>query len=393
VSLSPSLIFLWPSTAGTIPSGWARETVLDGLYPFVTDSASDDAGTVGGFSTHDHVIIGHRHGISGGAAVGTTTENNGGSTYNLATATHTHANKLSSLSSASVTGSTTNNPVHIDVIFIKPADGARIGVPNGAWAFCDTLPTGWSVASDAVDKFIRGAVASGDANLTPSGTNTHTHTDLHEHATRSSSAATGTTSKVYGNSITAPPGANASHFHNVYLDFNDPGMGDSGVDDLPSWEKLAVVQNDTGSPSIPTGLLALYLGLVANIPTGWERFDLTAGYEFLLGSALVDVGTVGGGSLQGGILYYTHTHTPVAHDHAPSAGSASDLKGDFLVSSPSVAVDSHEHTWTVASVANIIGDSSVRGIYPPWIKVLLLRFLGAVAPPGVDVTLECVHTP
>ena len=60
--LAPNLIIIWPGTHATIPSGYARETTLDGLYPKGAAAAANP-NTTGGAATHTHSSPSHTHTI------------------------------------------------------------------------------------------------------------------------------------------------------------------------------------------------------------------------------------------------------------------------------------------------------------------------------------------
>lgn len=371
MALAQSLIFIWPGTNASIPEGWVRETALDGLYPLGYSDGTDIAGTLDGADTHNHGITKGVHTLSCDASADSCTPSANSSKYSAATTGHTHASStLSAFPGRLLSGDVSNNPAHIDVIFIRPADTSRFGVPAGAWSYFQgsSCPGGWSLPTPPKDVFLRGSVASGDSNLTAGGSGaTHTHTGVHTHNAKASGAASGSTEKVYG---IPEDGAAAIALHTHSLSFwefpVDPGMSHEESD--PSYQKLAVLQNDSGVESLSTGIVAAYLGLIADIPTDWTVISLTNLYAYIKGaSVLGEIGDTGGD------IDFVHNHTGNAHTHVPDTGGPlpSGSCGN-TESGPSVSSDGHIHFWTISDAVDTPGETTTA--YPPCIFALLLQY-------------------
>lgn len=131
----PGSVILWPSSV-SIPSGWQAWSAMVGNYACGASGDSDLLDTGGNSGGHTHSVSttnsrgDHNHG--GENACGTTGSSGeqnhyGGTGYDICKA-HTHsggtfivgyAGAHSHSFSSSTTGSTTYNPVHVDLIFIE----------------------------------------------------------------------------------------------------------------------------------------------------------------------------------------------------------------------------------------------------------------------------------
>src|SRR5919108_5936437 len=59
MNLPTGVIILWPSTNGSIPTGFSRVTALDGKYPKGANGVNQN--TTGGATTHTHASPAHHH--------------------------------------------------------------------------------------------------------------------------------------------------------------------------------------------------------------------------------------------------------------------------------------------------------------------------------------------
>jgi len=375
-----TLIFIWPGTNASVPSGWVRETAIDDRYPFAT-SAEDVAGLHDGSATHTHRVTRGAHALTSSPGDYAVTAAATGTKYACALSTHNHA-VFTATAGQYDSGYTSNNPRHVDVIFIKPANGSQTGVPAGAWAFYGgaSVPANWSMPEAAKDILIRSSVASGDAVLTPIGSNDpHAHTSAHSHGNKSSSLSSSGTSVLYPTGIVKVAAVH-THAHTVSLGSFDPGMGSAASE--PGWQKNAVIQNDSGLPDLPDQVRALFLGLMADIPENWSLVTITNDYAFMKGaSSTGETGNVGGQ------VDFSHVHAGVSHgssDHDLTASLANVSCADAGTNSVSDA--GHHHSWTVGAATDTIGDPTQSTVpYPPCIYVLLIEY---AAPSGISITLD-----
>ena len=392
---------MFPGAHATSHSGWIRVTDLDGKFLAYT---SGNGGGTGGSASHTHSEAGaghthtqvqHRHTFSGGTNSGNVNIVLGLVTF--ASTTHTHAAANSNYATAtnqntiSTLGATTNLPSYIDVIF-KKSDGTT-DIPDGFWAWFDSssTPTGWSIPAGPKNRYVRGAAASGDGGGT-GGAVTHTHSavahthtqDTHGHASATSAGTTGTTKT----GTNTQNDAVLAHTHTVSLDTlvavnQNATIATISTDaDEPVYEKLLLVQNDTGGGDTPDGIIGIWLEDATGIPAGWARKTITGDFIKCANDA-TEIGNTGGA------LTHTHTdtddggghvHTQTAHSHAGTRLSTSDSKGDRVSGVTAVAAVAHNHTWTSSSVAATnngavvtFASCSSKAAYPAYYEIILIK--------------------
>lgn len=349
-----NIIIIWPGTNASIPTGWSRETSLDGK--FIKGSADlVDPGDTGGASTHSHnaaanhthSMTAHSHTLSAGNSYNDyegTADNNDNTIENP----HTHTGSTSTtsggeLSSVAATYSAvSNDPPHKEVIFIKSA-GTQDGIPNLAVLFsvdssfvsdsgvwdgffaCD----GNNSTPALGDKFLKGA-GSGQNAGTDGGSSTNIHTLTHTH----SSAAHYHTGTL--NATVSPDKADSdsdsadnphyNHTHSVTTDSVSVTLGSApqlttAETVEPAFRKLLAIQNRSGGNILPTGIVGLWLGSLASIPLGWALCDGDNQTEDMREKYLKSTATPGevgdiGGSNTHTHASQTHTHTSTAHSHS-----------------------------------------------------------------------------
>jgi hypothetical protein len=404
LAVPSGILFAWNGANSTTHSGWTRKTSLDGKFIFVT--TGDDAGATGGSATHIHTSPNHTH--TQGSHTHSITSGGPNATRNnpefasgsAASATHTHATYTSNSTTATnqntaitVQASADNLPPYYTVIW-KESDGTT-DIPSNFCGFFDsaTLPTNWTILAGAIDKYIRGAGAGLDGagtggSLTHGHTLTdHTHTqDAHGHSGKASGTSSGT-SKHFAE---ADYLIAIAHNHTVSLDSNTAVNQSATVtinaaSTEPTYDKLAFIQNQTGGSDTPTGIIGLWLGLEANIPTGWTKKTITNDFV----KCAVNTGEIGN---TGGATQHLHTevaahnHTQNGHTHTgtdggPSATLWTDGRDIYLG-----ADRYHVHTWTGTSTVATNSASSItidncasRANYPEYVKVILVKKTAVVS--------------
>lgn len=406
--VAENIILIWSGTNAAIPSGYTRETTLDGKYPKGAASSADGGDTGGAAThthtssgTHTHTLDGHEHTITFGTGTGGG-RNTGTSAQNAISTAHTHASIATTgtsgggLSAVSVTyASVANDPPYYEVIFIKSDGTAQ--VPDDVIALYDktNIPSGWGLCDgtsgspDLTDRYLRGASAGGNAGGTGGSTTnihalTHTHTvSTHTHTNGASAAGSGTSLATQSGSELAAK----THTHTPSLDAATDTVSTASVTCTetvePSYKKLIAIQNQSGSESLPLGIIGLWIGTLASIPAGWEVVTSMQGYHLKLGTS-VQIGDTGGSN--------THTHTDDSHTHTGShdhtannvthtaAYGTSGTSTGAATGTPYGSVTYHtvsaSTVATTYSSATTSADSSSNE--PPYVTAIFLRFNGAV---------------
>jgi len=335
-TIAKDVIFIWSGTNATIPSGWTRETDLDGIYPKGTaDETNPD--TTGGATTHTHTSLSHTHNIAAHTHTYTTSVanpvGNAGAPGSGITQNHTHTGTSGAASTGTTQetavtyGSVSNDPPYYTVIYVKSNGGSSIATNMiGLWDNSD-LPDNWNFCNgssstpDLRNKYLKGAETEADGGSTGgSVTNqhniTHTHTaQTHTHTGTTSSGPTASQSE--SGSLQAGFSSNA-HTHTVTLSAGTQNINQN-TDTLttsetvePAYTKLVPIQK-TASGIAVVGLIGMWLGTLASIPAGWILCDGTSDTKDMRGrhlkcaNATTESGDTGGAN--------THTHTAQAHSH------------------------------------------------------------------------------
>lgn len=361
--IAPNVILIWTGVGGSvtgsksnIPSGFVRETTLDGL--FIKGTADTvDPDVTGGNPTHSHTSPAHAHTmVSHGHTV--TTEYLGGSGDSDSGGTeltgyHYHHPSVTGLSGgalssvASTYASLSNLPPYYSVILIKST--AYNFVPDdviGLWANAD-LPlnfvncdgTGGTI--NLGDKFLNGAATDTDAGATGGSTSnvhdlTHTHTESsHSHAQWINESGDVSGGGRRGSGTNGR--ARLVHYHYYALNANSAGSISTvqlttAETVQPAYKKLECIQNTSGAGQLPPkGLIGLWLGTLATIPSGWFLCDGNNGTPDMRGmflKAAINWGQIGdtGGSNTHTHAAQGHVHTGGSHTHTNAATASSHLK-------------------------------------------------------------------
>jgi len=404
------VIFIWSGTNATIPSGWERETGLDGKFPKVIPDALTNPNTTGGSATHTHTspththtMASHTHTVSTGAGSGggTSTEDGTGASRR----DHTHPSVTSggptnvSISSTAVTyASVSNNPPYYEVIFIKPTTVAS-GLPNLVIGFTDDSSftnnsgkyngyyhcDGNGGTPDFTGKFLRGAGTGADAGATGGSlTNVHnidhSHTQSHDHGNVSIPAHS---QSEFQREAGASPFDTVStdHTHTATIATNGDTVTSSGlslttVEQVqPLHKVIYAVQNRSSTTYTPTGIIGLWLGTIANIPTTFEL--VSSMFDYYPKHYTTGLGDTGGSN--------THTHASQNHQHSVSHTHGGSTSGhsqnrDNNGSGYTVTTNATTHTHSVSTDtmtfnnASTTADSSSNE--PEYRTVALIKYKG-----------------
>jgi hypothetical protein len=410
MAVPSGICIAWPSTVGSIPAGWSRETTLDARYILGAAAGADtDLTTDRGATTHTHTSPSHTPiqdahfhtffepggsvspQILGGALGGNGASNSHGHNEADSNATVGTNNGI-----AITVNAATNDLAFKEVIWIK-SDGTPTALPNGCIAFfeSDSLPSGWSRTNG--DGYLKGAATGANGGAT-GGSNTHTHTSPAHTHTQNQHIHTGTSGAPdTAQNLKGTTGLSATstlgHTHAVTFQGTAPTNQavtttiNSGNGE-PPFKKLNAIL--ASAPDLPTNVIALWLGTNAGIPSGWSRYTAMDSKWAKGAAANGESGVTTGGSSQ-------HNHTasdcqPIqdAHTHSitDAASSASIvLKDSTSAFWPDV---SHQHGgWldlgavaTNQAIAVTIDQCTADAALPKHRTVIYVQFTG-VTPPSV----------
>jgi hypothetical protein len=412
MAIPSNVVIGWAGSAASIPVGWVRETRLDSMYVVgAATSADADPTTSRGNASHIHtspahapIQDAHTHNFFTIAIAGNVRPLTGGSPlYTSARNLHDHTGTSSAATAVndSVTitvDATANDLAYTSVIWIK-STGIDATFPVGCVAFWmdDAIPVNWSRTLGG--KYLKGASAAADGGSS-GGSNTHTHTSPahthtiqdHQHVAAASSGPDFTSD--FRASATTVSITDTNHYHNVSLDFGSGATNQSTTTTISTsnHEPPYIVVNAITAiaPDLPIGIVALWLGANASIPSGWSRVTALDGKWIKAASANGQVTTTGGAT--------AHTHTasscqPVQDPHNHLAfGSAPQPSGTKVASGTGFsATITHTHDWdtdvTTATnqAASVSIDNSADGdAYPPYRTAIFIRF--ASSGPTVSIT-------
>lgn len=414
------MIFLWPSTAASIPAGWDRVAALDGKYPKGVATSSTQPGATGGAATHTHTVPTHTHDTSHShtttgntsAAVGTFSSSDGAVGTTAIAATHTHTTPTTnSATVSSGTGSPSvtspgNDPARLEVVFIE-SNGQPLGVPDGALGLApDTSLSGWTDHANADGRFLKGA--TGDGGTTAASTlDNHTHAlGAHTHGATSHNHTSNNTGSVTSNlSMFAGPTSgvwSSSHAHPITIGsastaaLDSGGSGSSGASSLgatePPYTNVRVKENTSGEDSLPVGLIGLWRGSLGSIPDHWALCDGTGGTPDLIGrypkGATASIGTQGGSLDPHSHTSPTHTHTTAGHAHSMTIGAQNGGVANLSTTATiSIANGTHTHTHGNTNSTTPTVASSTSGTLantttePPYEEVAFVQLVEEPTPP------------
>jgi len=369
LAIASGVTTAWPGTAASIPSGWSRVAALNDKYLKGTAAGVDPGGT-GGALTHTHPVTSHGHTgganhthtePTSGAAVGTSGTQSGTGVA-LANAGHTHISSGSTAGTASLTSealttdATGSEPAYYTVIWVQ-SDGTPAGIPNNGvtWWNTATPPTNWNhcdgggapARPDMRNRFLKGAATGADGGGT-GGSATHTHAASHSHGGSVSHTHPTHASDVPSVTGVRPTGSTAfaddGHTHSLTIGSTAATVNAAdiaaGTDNgEPPWYKLLPVQNNSGAADDPTGVICVWTGTLASIPSGWQLCDGTSGTPDLRSQFVKGANTTGEISNTGGAAGHSHTasshtHGIASHVHTRTAATTTPTPSSPLSPAP-----------------------------------------------------------
>lgn len=342
-NISNGVNFIWSGTNATIPTGWVRETKLDGKF-LKGATFETNPGQNGGSTTHTHIGSSHTHtlaahthtvSLSRNAVDEVTDDDNDG-----ASNVHTHANSTSGAVAGTLIGYATgtysaisNDPPYYNVIFIKPVTYAQY-LPNSViYLYEDDDPEdtanhficdGANSTPNMTGKFLKGSNAGADGGTTGgSTTNTHTIAHIHSHShthADSTSGAVANNTNANRKATDAGTYPESSHTHTIYIESNTGSLTTSAAveeDEVvePAYTKLLAVQNRTGTDSIRLGVIGIWIGTLSSIPSNYTATTTNMKARHLkITDTIGDIAVVGGSNTHSHSAY-THGYT-VSHTHS-----------------------------------------------------------------------------
>lgn len=399
----------WPSTAASIPANFTRDTNFDDRYC----QGDDEPHTIanGGAASHGHTVAGthtpignaHTHTFTGDDYTAAAwPADDSPAEMTIGRGPHGHISETSASAtitytaqSITINNSTDQHPPFARMIIISP-DDANQDIPDAAVVFGDNaaLPTGFSKATGADTSpdldglFLRGAAAAGDGGGT-GGAATHAPTSPvhshgqtnHPHAATPCGGLTIDTVTVDIDDVTR--GARdvllGSH-HSIAITTASAGtVGTVAVtveaaSNSPAYIKLLGLENTSGSPTTPDGVIIGYAGSTA--PAGWLLCDGNNGtqdctdLQILCTTTDGEIGDTGGSNSHShNLTDHNHTHTS-SHNHSNAVTSsvigidetetgASDsvLRGDLADHGSSHAWDVFPTTPTMQTTTGLVTSS------------------------------------
>lgn len=407
------VVLMWAGTHASIPTGFTRYTSLDDRYSKGAN-AGNGGGTTGGATSHTHTSSAHSHTLdshthsyttsSADTSVGITGNNSNrsfnGAHYHVGTSGASSGGGLSSI--AATYDTTSNDPPYKTVIFIQSngtnqAANNVIGLYDSSslptnWKFCD----GTSSTPDLRNKYLKGAGTGADAGGT-GGSTTNVHTLTHTHTVASHDHA-GVTSPGPSNATARDSTGGSSdlvdvgHTHSVTFDATTDTISGTPTDLTttetvePAYTKLAAIQNQTGTTSLPTGLIGLWSSTLVSIPVGWILCDGTRGTVDMRSRHLKICNTTGEIGNTGGSNTHTHasqnhTHTStISHTHSGTvsshAGSSANPTGSgnhyFTTTQPNHTLAATGGETATYATSATTADSSNNE--PPYTTMLYIKF-------------------
>lgn len=413
----------WPSTAGSIPSGWTRVTALDDLFP--RGSAATVSGATGGTATHQHTTPEHTHAINahshtlggstGTSNVSTTSARFNGASQTQADQPHSHTRAANTGSGGSGTSGSTspatdaanNLPAYRSVIWIA-SNGSPTAFTAGSLAYSAEDVALWSDDASSSGRQLRGAAAAGNGG-TNAGADTHahtvashTHTGVTHNHTLANTGLSNPLSTQEAGTGTVDPRWLPRHTHPMTVGSSATGStnasdgGPTGSATLePPHRRLRVLANTGGGLS--TRMIGLFRGDASLLPATMVRCDGSNGTPdmrdlFARERGADSLGTTGG-ALAHDHTTGNHSHTMPSHTHTTDVGTSQT--GSFqaptfgdLGDSPTTT---HDHTsggtgsFSPTTAVSTSGTTGSGSNVPPYEDVHFVRLEGVSTVTGVAV--------
>lgn len=367
--IANDIILPFTSSNALIPAGWVRDTSFDSKYIFGCSETDSGGGDTGGASSHSHDIpLDHYHNFYTDSPTPMSIVYDKEVKPPVASDRHGH-NSITSYGASFEDDPPiqfgSNDPLNFIVIFCKSQSATQINSGFLAWNDTKTLLSGFEWAdgsgvlkNNLMRRYLKGA-ATGLNGGYYSGNSTHTHLSEHSHLSKSSDICNDTFAGEYNEGRdTADP----SHTHAVQL--NSYTSTTLSGNNSPTFTSLGLMYAVNDTP-LQVNTIAIWKGLKSNIPAGWIEVTSVRD-KFILGNDNLDSYPITGGN---STHYHTHSHThSVSYSYE---GGSGESKGENQV-----ADIGHEHSWVVQNVNIISSYSTSLSSYPPYIKVVFIKYVG-----------------
>lgn len=244
--------------------------------------------------------------------------------------------------------------------------------------------SGWDRVTSLDGRFVKGAAASTEADVT-GGATTHTHTSpshthsisAHTHATGGNSSAGNATYHYYEEGTSDWVRGDHVHAGNT----SDSVSGTSGgtaatwntASSLPPYVEVIFIESDGTPLGIPDGAWAWWND--DPLPTDWSQ-PAAAKNAFLRGATAAGDGGGTGGSSSHSHTGVAHTHTS-NHTHTVSLSASANSQSALSSGGAGASSISHTHTVTVSGGTIASGTSADTGtatsVEPPWTKLAVVQ--------------------
>lgn len=401
--LSPNIIILFDGAHANIPTGFTRETALDGLFP--KSSGAEAPNVDGGSATHSHTSTAHSHTLANhthsySLSAVTSTPNKASGSSGLYQHSHSGTSGGSSGGTTNTTavtyGAVSNLPPYYEFVPIK-STGYSFIPPSGVLLSKNSSRTGLTFHAGSAGKFIKLAPASGNAGST-GGSNTNVHNIDHTHTTNTHTHADSNCGSAT-NQIRNYPNGNSGgriildHTHVVSVNAGTQAInaysGSLTTTETvePAFATLNAFKNESVAPILPAvGDIAMWLGSVASIPVGWALCDGNNDTPNLV-DKFIKLNSSAGASTTGGSN--THTHSAQSHTHtsngththtAPNTGNHSSVSNNTDNTGGGVQYDepsTQTHAVTVSASTGSYNSSTTSANesdnQPPYITVAYIQ--------------------
>jgi len=438
------LIALWSGTLATIPEGWILcdgtefTPNTNGRFIYGTNGI-EDPGATGGSIDHYHnytTVPLHDHGVTSvttcvhnhryQSTTGDVSVLQGNQQWVAIEATtgtaqdsalHSHSMSQTGVVLGDTSEIDSLLPPYYKLAIIKKITTDSI-IPAGIimmWSgLIEDIPQGWVVCDgtqntpDLEGRFILGVTDEDPGAVGGNLTHSHTYTDIpqHSHTTATGGASHNHNAKCGTCLVTNLAGfwnagiahesetTDTSYTHSHSMDAVGQGFCTTEESEhLPPYTSVAFLMNLQNSIGIPTGIICLFGGELANVPIGWNQCDGTGTSPNLSEKFLRSYSVVNPIGSSGGSLSHTHGYTEIpVHTHSISNHDMTHdhfiyeiYQGLLLWGEGSKLVYSHPTDWTYTANASpehfhdilpaglINPETHSNSNLPPYIKLIYIQ--------------------
>ena len=227
-----------------------------------------------------------------------------------------------------------------------------------------SIPAGWVRETSIDTKYVRGAAAGGDSDLTGFGATTHVHTEAghvpvqnsHTHNVATTAESGSRNYNIAGFNVIAI----ALHNHGSTASDPETATNNSGTATLntasndPPFRKVIWIRSDGTPTGLPDGCYAFFDS--DTLPSSWARSE---GNNFLKGADAAGSGTGVGGASDSHLHTESGTHSHSQNSHTHTGTSAANDTNANGSGAGTAAADGHIHTYTLNATTATNNASSI----------------------------------